>query len=123
MGLSLPTFGKLVGVSWQSCQEWERESGTAPSRKRQPKVALVLGVTVDELMHGSSVRAAATEMEKLLNGLTQEQRDKVLAEIRAQVEANKAITKELAGPLKHPPDERVKAALSARRKKTTPRAK
>jgi SOS-response transcriptional repressor LexA len=52
-------FGAKVGVSRGSVQHWER-GATAPSRKRQPVVAALLGLTVAELMSESNV----TEVEK-----------------------------------------------------------
>lgn len=58
-GLSQEALAKLVGVSYQSVQEWESDDGTAPSRKRQEKVAAALGVTVAELMVGGAVQEAA----------------------------------------------------------------
>lgn len=114
-GLSLPTFAKLVGVEWQSAQQWEKEvGGTAPSRKRQAKVAEILGVTVQELMHGTPGKAAAGELADLLGWLTQEQRDQVMKEIRSMAAGNKAIAKELGGQVKPVPDTRVREALRAK---------
>lgn len=50
-----------VGVSWQTVQLWEKEDGTAPSRKRIDKVAEVLKVTPTWLMHGDSQAAVIDE--------------------------------------------------------------
>lgn len=50
--LSQEALAKLVGIRYQSVQEWEREGGTAPARKRQRAVADVFGVSVSELMYG-----------------------------------------------------------------------
>jgi SOS-response transcriptional repressor LexA len=47
-------FGKKVGVSRGSVQHWERGS-TAPSRRHQPAVAALLGVTVAKLMSETNV--------------------------------------------------------------------
>lgn len=53
-GLTLETFAKEVGVSWQSAQQWEKDpGGTAPHRKRMNRVAEVLGVAVAELLSGN----------------------------------------------------------------------
>jgi SOS-response transcriptional repressor LexA len=49
LGLNEEQFGKLVGVSRGSVQQWEKGT-TAPNRKRQPVVASALGLTVAELM-------------------------------------------------------------------------
>lgn len=43
-------FADAIGVSRGSVQQWEKEGGTAPSRKRQPLVARLLGISVAELM-------------------------------------------------------------------------
>lgn len=55
-GLSMEALAKACGIaSWQTVQQWEGggKKPTAPSRKRQDAVAAALGVTVEELMHGS----------------------------------------------------------------------
>lgn len=116
-GLSLPTFAKLVGVEWQSAQQWEKETGgTAPSRKRQAKVAEVLGVSVQELMHGGPGKATANELGGLLSLLTKEQRDRVMQEIRSMAAANKAIAKEISGQFRPVDDVRVREALKPKAK-------
>lgn len=56
-GLSQEALGDLVGVKYQSVQEWERENGTAPSRKRMADVAKALGVTVSQLVTGEAPQA------------------------------------------------------------------
>lgn len=45
-------FGAAVGVSRGAVQQWEKEGGTAPTRKNQPKVAALLGISVSMLMTG-----------------------------------------------------------------------
>lgn len=52
LGLTEDAFGKLCGVTRGTVQQWEKEGGTAPNRKRQPAVAQVLGLTVSQLMSG-----------------------------------------------------------------------
>jgi len=43
----------LVGVSWQTVQQWEREEGgTAPKRDRLAAVARALGTTPEILLFG-----------------------------------------------------------------------
>lgn len=54
LGLSEQQFADAVGVSRGAVQQWERENGTAPKRKTQPKVAELLGISVGELMNGSN---------------------------------------------------------------------
>lgn len=62
-GLSQETLGRAAGVTYQSVQEWEREDGTAPSRKRLKAVATALGVTEQYLLSGEQlgVRQSAAE--------------------------------------------------------------
>ena len=43
-------FADAIGVTRGSVQQWEKEGGTAPTRKNQPAVAKLLGITVAELM-------------------------------------------------------------------------
>lgn len=50
--LSLEGLAALVGVSWQTVQQWENGK-TAPKRQRMEQVAEALGVTVNELALGS----------------------------------------------------------------------
>lgn len=52
--LTEEAFGKLVGVTRGSVQQWEKEGGTAPSRKHQPMVARALGLTIAQLMSGNA---------------------------------------------------------------------
>lgn len=50
---SQEALAKLVGVTWQTVQQWEKEGGTAPNRNRIKKVAEVLEVTPGWLQNGS----------------------------------------------------------------------
>lgn len=43
-----------VGVSWQTIQQWENGK-TAPKRLRAESVAHALGITVSELVYGTSL--------------------------------------------------------------------
>lgn len=47
-------FAEAVGVTRGAVQQWEKEGGTAPTRKKQPLVAKVLGLSVAQLMSGES---------------------------------------------------------------------
>jgi SOS-response transcriptional repressor LexA len=62
LGLSEQQFAVAVGVTRGAVQQWERESGTAPKRKTQPKVAELLGISVGELMDGSNVSSASPDI-------------------------------------------------------------
>ena len=61
LGLSEQEFADAVGVSRAAVQQWERENGTAPKRKTQPKVAELLGISVGELVSGSNVSSASPD--------------------------------------------------------------
>lgn len=50
LGMTEQQFGDAVGVSRGAVQQWEKEGGTAPTRKNQPAVAKMLGMSVSELM-------------------------------------------------------------------------
>jgi SOS-response transcriptional repressor LexA len=53
LGMNPEQFAKAVGVTRGAVQHWERDDGTAPNRKHQPKVARLLGITVAELLTGA----------------------------------------------------------------------
>jgi phage repressor protein C with HTH and peptisase S24 domain len=61
--LSEEAFGKLFDVSRGTIQQWEKEGGTAPNRKRQPAVAQALGISVSQLMSGSESFSPEIELE------------------------------------------------------------
>jgi transcriptional regulator with XRE-family HTH domain len=42
-------------VAWQSVQQWEKEDGTAPTRRRMPSVAAALKTTPEWLLYGTGV--------------------------------------------------------------------
>jgi transcriptional regulator with XRE-family HTH domain len=50
LGMTEQQFADAVGVTRGAVQQWEKEGGTAPTRKNQPKVAELLGISVAELM-------------------------------------------------------------------------
>jgi phage repressor protein C with HTH and peptisase S24 domain len=53
--LSMEDLGEILGVSWQTVQQWEKEDdegGTSPKRKRLDQVATALGKTVGYLING-----------------------------------------------------------------------
>lgn len=54
LGLTEEQFGQLFDVSRGTIQQWEKEGGTAPNRKRQPLVAKALGLTIAQLMSGNA---------------------------------------------------------------------
>lgn len=64
MKLTAQEFADRLGVTRGAVQQWEKAHGTAPSRKHQPAVAALMGITVSELMNpglnpGEEVAAAA----------------------------------------------------------------
>jgi transcriptional regulator with XRE-family HTH domain len=92
-GLSQERLAKLVGVAYQSVQEWERERGTAPQRKRQAAVAVALGVTVHELMTGQQPSLLTLNPKEelvleMFRELTPEQQREQVNYIRALYHAN-----------------------------------
>jgi SOS-response transcriptional repressor LexA len=62
LGLSQQQFADAVGVSRGAVQQWERENGTAPKRRTQPKVAKLLGISVGELVDGSNVSSPSPDI-------------------------------------------------------------
>lgn len=51
-GLSMEALAKLIGVAWQTVQQWEKPNGTAPKRTRLEQAAIALGTTTTYLMTG-----------------------------------------------------------------------
>lgn len=90
----------MVGVKYQSVQEWERAKGTAPSRRRQHAVAKALGISVPELVAGAGSETTLTPRQELLlemfDTFTPEQQREQLNYIRALYNANR-VTQKFAG--------------------------
>lgn len=68
MKLTAQDFADRLGVTRGAVQQWEREGGTAPSRRHQAAVAALLGITVPELMNpelnpGEAVPATPAQPE------------------------------------------------------------
>jgi transcriptional regulator with XRE-family HTH domain len=116
-GLSQEQLAAAVGVKYQSVQEWEREGGTAPTRKRQAAVAKCLGVTPHVLMTGepqagdqSEDVAASPQMDRLARAfswLMAEEQDDLLKELEAKAEVNKQIAKRLGPRFRIKPDQEM----------------
>lgn len=53
LGMTHQAFADAVGVSRGAVQQWER-GDTAPTRKNQPMVAKLLGISVAELVSPDS---------------------------------------------------------------------
>ena len=106
--LSVQAFADALGVTRAAVNQWEKEGGTAPSRKHQPKVAKMLGISVAELMSESGqqnpplahvdtgVTATNTVAEKqlsvfalaigrLFDQLTDRQKSKLFGEITGTI--------------------------------------
>lgn len=126
-GLSQQALAKLSGVAYQSVQEWEREGGTAPSRKRQQAVANALGVGVSELVLGTSAlkeptptydkdAVARDAREEILlylyRGLFSLQQERLIIRLRALFHANQITRKELGQKvLRGVSDDQVRSAF------------
>lgn len=50
LGMTEQQFADAVGVTRGAVQQWEKEDGTAPARKRQGRVAKLIGLSIAELM-------------------------------------------------------------------------
>lgn len=69
-GMSQSELARLVGVSPQSVQQWEKPDGTAPKRARIAKVAEVLGVSVPDIVtDGGNLPPMRKEMRALIERL------------------------------------------------------
>lgn len=101
--LSQTDLATRAGVKYQSVQEWERENGTAPTRKRMQAVAKALDVSPTELMTGEARPASAVEDIKpreeilllLFRGLFSHQQQELVGEMRALFDANQYVRKEM----------------------------
>jgi len=113
-GLSMQGLAKLVGVSYQTVQQWENGK-SAPKRTRLERVASILGVTPQEIVAGVSTGRKNNpdydprldEIPALFAWLTEGQKDGLFKKLRATAIANQAITKELGRKLSPVHDMRV----------------
>lgn len=124
--LSLEAFAKLVGVKWQSAQQWEREKGgTAPSRKHQARAAEALRVTVSELMQGAATALAVNEevpeygdprarkLGALFYWLTSEQQKELMDDVESKAATNRMIAREINSKVRPVSDKRVAQAFKS----------
>ena len=81
LGLNEQQFADRIGVTRGSVQQWEKEGGTAPNRKRQQAVADLLGITVSELMTDESISPEAYGIGKMFDSIPVEKRDAALSAI------------------------------------------
>lgn len=113
LGLSQEKLGELVGVTYQTVQQWEREPGegeggkqrlsTAPSRKRLASVAAILGVTEQWLLTGTDghgVTVDPTEGQLLLfyRGMPDEVKVAMLSHANALYNAVNPTKRSAANP-------------------------
>jgi transcriptional regulator with XRE-family HTH domain len=70
--LNQQQFADALGLARGTVQQWENEGGTAPSRKHQPAVAALLGITVAELMDPSESTAERTTKPEELSAAAYE---------------------------------------------------
>lgn len=116
--MSQEALATAVGVKYQSVQEWEREGGTAPHRKRHGAVAAALGVTVHELLTGERVPARgegdSPEVERLIRAfswLMEDEQAELLKTIEAKAATNKVIAKQLGPRFRVASDAEYEAVL------------
>lgn len=74
-------FGDRLGVSRGTVQQWEKEDGTAPNRRRQQAVADLLGMTVSELMTDESISQEAYGIGRMFDSIPADKRDQALAAV------------------------------------------
>lgn len=131
--LTQQELARLVGVKFQSVQQWERETGgTAPTRKRQEAVASVLGVSVQELMTGLpqpletrqntpryEADPRASKLAAEFYWLTDDQKAELLKQVSSMAETNKAFLKQMSGKLAPISDKDVEKHLPPTKHKTS----
>lgn len=133
-GLTQTQLAEKSGVKYQSVQEWEKEGGTAPTRKRMPRVATALGVPPEELTSNAKPSDRLPDLKPreeimllLFQGLFSHQQREAIEELRALFHANQIMRKELGqGTLKGVSNEQVRAAFKdvpAPTQKHPPKAK
>lgn len=132
-GLSQQELAKRISersgkaITYQSVQEWEKEGGTAPSRKRQADAASVLGVSVQELMTGEGrhvAREPGAEYQdlelapreetfiRLYRQLMPAQQVDFMVKLAALSMANEISRRQIEGkPLRGVADEKIEAAF------------
>jgi transcriptional regulator with XRE-family HTH domain len=116
---TLGEFAAACGVTYQTVQQWVAENGTAPSRKRQERVAQALGISVAELVAGALIEdsgkavphmtkdSRAAKLIECFGWLTEAEKVDILRDVCARAMGNQAIAKELAGRLDPTPDAKV----------------
>lgn len=116
--LSQEKLGEMVGVSYQTVQQWEREPGrsedgskvlsTAPSRKRLQQVAAILGVTPQWLLTGENDDGQKTDPteEQLLmfyRSVNEESKAAMLTQANALFNALNPGRRSVANPFPNAP--------------------
>lgn len=72
LGMTEQQFGDAVGVSRGAVQQWEKEGGTAPTRRNQPAVAKLLGMSVAQLMSDTEAEMMGfTSLEQEIDWIQQ----------------------------------------------------
>lgn len=66
LGMSEQQFADALGVSRGAVQHWEKPGGTAPTRANQPRVAKLLGISVAEMLAGSSKLGTGASMRAVV---------------------------------------------------------
>lgn len=93
LGMTEQQFADRLDVSRATIQQWEREGGTAPARKRQEAVAKLIGMTVAELMSDDAPKAHKAPTEWPFEGIDYERWSRLTERQKGRIE--KAIIDEL----------------------------
>ena len=116
LGLTEKEFADRVGVSRGAVQQWEKPGGTAPTRRNQPAVAALLGLSISELMdpgHGMAAKEtgdaptpdlspAAYELARLFDMLPDDRVVRTMAYNAATSELLKALRGAADAPTSEP---------------------
>lgn len=87
LGALIVSPGKPKGVSYQTVQLWEREDGTAPTRKNMPLLARALGVSEQLLLHGDPRKAIIDSMAETAESKLLEQLIRLYGELKPEFQA------------------------------------
>lgn len=98
LGLTEQHFADRLGVSRGTVQQWEKEGGTAPARRRAESVAKLIGMTVAELVSDDPQAWPFEEVEfARWERLTERQKGRIEKAINDELDAIEAEKKQSNG--------------------------